>query len=1343
MAFAWFNLGVRFVGSQFTDGLRRAGEQFHSTVGGMDRDVARLTREVHKLEKAERAALEARNTAKKAHDSNVAAAKSRLDGERKIVTALRDEIRKVQADKLVGADKTSPEWKAWKARYDAALRTNKMAADQAAIDRAHSKATLDNARLTSAVRLEGYKKERALQEKVLAERQAKVAEIRARPITGDAARNPGHQAWIAQISALDTKLGQLRQDRAERGSAAQLAGQRVRGTREDLIAKLAAIPTKSGTLGRRDARVIVRDLIERGGDLGPLRAHIGPEADAHARALATQAGLRGEIGALTRELEGGSAARREIAAAAPDKSSAAVLAHADELRRAEAARSRAQRRLDIVSANLREVEAEESVRKLEAENAHANKSVAIRKKVLAAKQAVLNLFAEEPVKDVGDGSASTLQRLRKKLVSAILGVRIAGDSLAREKLDKSDLNVKELELEEARRAAQVKRDERTAAAELARENRMLATEQRNVRTMLRQHVMGSLFDAAMQFQAVRSAFSGISRLAQRGAEFQYKAQGISTLEGAASGTGQDVFATYSRLGRYQSEVLPLEAIGRLGDLSAAGYTRGEMPDAAASIFDTLLAARGEITTSGAFDLGVSLDRAFGGGGKTMRDSLDTAVRAANIFPMTVGKIRDMMGYATEAAVQYQQPLEEIMMLGGMMMPINKTASKTGTGIRNMLTSLVKPKTQKWLQAQGINVIGDNGQMKLAGDIYLEITQKLDEIEARDGKAKRQAIEYVLTGQRGGSAFAMFQRATSGTASAALRGTPFEGMRFESAKDAIEAMRLAIADSTGETRRMADEMRKTSFVLDLSFKASLERASIAAGTLILPIRDSMQQVGKTVLDWFTSMAGGGYDTPGSRAAGSSFGGALGGIALTAAGAWGTAGAASTLWGAVRNISDLARPSRIAAIAEEMRTGTDLASAITATRNLDTFGAKIARIASWEIPMLGTSLGGLLKGLGLIGFALGGFMLALESSRKAITDYTAQSERAISARQNRARGVLQALFEAQSEDKIRFNADGTAILPKSTEKATRAGGALTGTALAMLAAGETPQAIVEAEKRQLRGEITRYFTDKSGKIRDEEKYREQLKLFDEGWQDWEATAGKDLYEKMGYSMYGEKMAKRMGFSPDEYKKWLKAQSLKYDLNPFGESAGWGLERGGPRAMMVADALRSTDSKDIHEALGKMSPLDRSLFVSRISAADVEETGGGWFKQSAIGAGGFLGGLALEVLGEGGKSPGSLAMMMPRLADVPTRRDQFTDDWQYVRPDLGTVNLGAVLSTNVTATDRLNETMGKLADIGERQLANGGRAPSTTEMAAATFKALASALMPSPTRAVVPTGMARGTL
>lgn len=307
-----------------------------------------------------------------------------------------------------------------------------------------------------------------------------------------------------------------------------------------------------------------------------------------------------------------------------------------------------------------------------------------------------------------------------------------GRSDARQRYE-SELRLAQEELNARRRTADLARQGLEDAKIELRDSRAATKERKRVRreelleaqAERRRTMMSLTGELLAGFGMVKGAFRRIFGVSDRAAEFQYQARGLSAMLGRGRGGGEEMYADYARANKYQAEVSPTEAMARMRQLAAAGYSGAEIPGNVAAIFDTIGAAKGEITNEGAFQLGINLHRNFGGKYRSMRNLLDTAVMTSNRSPMTIGQVADASAYGIEAATQYGQTAESMLAAMGVLMPITKTASRAGTVYRNALASMVKPDNQKLLAEQGIRTTDANNRPRDMIEVMLDLNERLD------------------------------------------------------------------------------------------------------------------------------------------------------------------------------------------------------------------------------------------------------------------------------------------------------------------------------------------------------------------------------------------------------------------------------------------------------------------------------------------------------------------------------------------------------------------------------------------------------------------------------------------
>lgn len=593
-------------------------------------------------------------------------------------------------------------------------------------------------------------------------------------------------------------------------------------------------------------------------------------------------------------------------------------------------------------------------------------------------------------------------------------------------------------IDQTNKEKEAKKDALNKAREARDADIAKAAAAREAARALRQQLIGAITESvakiAMTLQFIKTVMA-----ATRSAEnFEFSARSVSALLGERRGSGEALYNQYfAKYGQIQSEVMPTAAVERMKQLAAAGYTKSGMVENTAAIFDVMLASAGELTEQSAADLGISLERAFGSLRMDMRTALDTAVKAANQFPMTVGNIRDALGYATEAAVQSGQSLEETLLVIGSIMPIAKTASKAGTITRNALLSLVKPESQQLLSELGVRPVDAEGKRRPMMDVFLDLNDQLKEvakgkaskfynspefIAAEKARAKaegrayeprsldkvfknqlgleREQLEFKLTGVRGGAIFAAINRMVE-TTTEKLQGTAFEGMRAADARTAFEFLRLGLSGAAGESARLAGELRRTSKMLGESFDASLERFKINLGTAALPMKDAFLAVGKQVLDYFSEKL-----TPAPGSGNEYIPGASTGV--NALGTFGAIAVTGALTAQVLKFGQALFQARaiIGTLAPIVTTGA------ATTGILATLGTAFGSIVSFLTGPFGLAIMGVTA-------ALVSFKVGADAAYKAVTDFSDYLDRQNKSRAQKEDKALGAMFEALASGKLKYD------------------------------------------------------------------------------------------------------------------------------------------------------------------------------------------------------------------------------------------------------------------------------------------------------------------------------------
>lgn len=361
-----------------------------------------------------------------------------------------------------------------------------------------------------------------------------------------------------------------------------------------------------------------------------------------------------------------------------------------------------------------------------------------------------------------------------------------------------------------------------------------------------------LLKVAATTAIVSGAYQAFIAVVRKGSqdfrEFQKETAALDALMGAASGTADDMFQSFSRTNKEIREFMPADVVARFRQFIQAGYSADRIAEATASTLNAVTASMGRLDLKKATELNITLERIFGGGG-SFGGQMDIALKAANQFPISVDQIADAMGYAAEASAVWDQSLQSTTIMLGNLIPITRTASKGGTAYRNALLSLSKPKTIEFLEKMGISLRDTTGDFRDAYQVLLDINDQFDIMAEKDKKFGTNTSAMMMRkigGVRGGATFAAIKRAPDTTVGKGV----FAGESAASARAAYVFSMHALSSAGGETARLAEEARKTSDVINQEFITSLRKASIEIGRAFTPMTDLIKKWTTSILDAMT-------------------------------------------------------------------------------------------------------------------------------------------------------------------------------------------------------------------------------------------------------------------------------------------------------------------------------------------------------------------------------------------------------------------------------------------------------------------------------------------------------------
>ena len=1227
-------IGVRVMSDEAVAGFRKSAAAAEALVSGQRANVRALEADLSRLRAKEEAASRNITAASREAAQWVEAHKIRNQELTREIEAQRRALSQINKQAPTGEAAYSKE-------YNAAVAYNKALDDRIAkakeygkVRAANAALEIENIRKEAAVasnkpaisaQVSALEKDRALIRRLNAEDKADAAAGR---IT--AKHRTALESYTKKAAALGETKGEIagvqsRIREFQRQATAGTTGHQllVSGARSEEDNKRLyddiTVRKKAGLITQAQAKKEA-DTLRLSGVFKTEQAAKIYAAEARARILSENISLTGLEAKSKKQLTSLTEAKEKVKATAGPTGEAALRAD----RRIEAtermltggeslATLRAQERSRAVDAAARveEIRNREAVKKANQVKAEA---------VLASRKQAL------PEQGMSEAAARN-QRLAAAVqseISAKVKERTENEQNAaalRVERDK-EIAQKRALIDQTNKEKEAKKDALNKAREARDADIAKAAAARDAARALRQQLVGAIADSvtkiAMTLQFIKTVMA-----ATRSAEnFEFSARSVSALLGERRGKGEALYSQYfAKYGQTQGEVMPTAAVERMKQLAAAGYTKSGMVENTAAIFDVMLASAGELTEQSAADLGISLERAFGSLRMDMRTALDTAVKAANQFPMTVGNIRDALGYATEAAVQSGQSLEETLLVIGSIMPIAKTASKAGTITRNALLSLVKPESQQILSELGVRPVDAEGKRRPMMDVFLDLNDQLEEVakgkaskfynspefiasEKARAKAEgrkyeprsldkvfknqlgleREQLEFKLTGVRGGAIFAAINRMPE-TITEKLKGTSFEGMRAEDARAAFEFLRIGLSGAAGEAARLAGELRRTSKVLGESFDASLERFKIALGTAALPMKDAFLSVSKQILDYATS-----FLTPAPGVGKEYIPGASTGLnaVSTFAGIAATGFLAKQVFSFGKALYDakaligLGAKSLLPAATAGAATAGVLGGISTAFTSMLTFL---------------TSPAGLIAAFGLAATSLFSLKTGIDTAYSSITDFSDYLDRQNKSRMQKEEKALGTVFEALGTGKLKYDEKTGNItgLTMSQYMDIVSAGPLAGTLLQGLVKGtikptDAGDVLFQARENTIKAQY-----------QDPVEQRKQLEILAQDRKRFNEDAMPKLLTGLALSDFGGSGSDGK-FTRNQVIYDFAARQMRAAENYFMYANQFPF--GGPEVALNKNFMREQEANTMEEAKRKASLLeniDYKLKLSRVPALD----------------------------------------------------------------------------------------------------------------------------------------------
>lgn len=310
------------------------------------------------------------------------------------------------------------------------------------------------------------------------------------------------------------------------------------------------------------------------------------------------------------------------------------------------------------------------------------------------------------------------------------------------------------------------------------------------------------------------------------ADFDTSMSKVSAISGA---TGDDFDALRSKAREMgaTTKFTAEEAGDAMTYMAMAGWKTEDMLNGVEGIM-YLAAASGEdlATTS---DIVTDALTAFGHSAEDSGRLADIMAAASSNANTNVGLMGETFKYVAPVAGALGMSMEDTAVAIGLMANAGIKGSMAGTSMRNILTRMAKPtkESQTAMDALGISLTNADGSMKSLEEIMQDMRVGFSGLT----EAEQAQYAAMLAGQRGMSGLLAIVNA---------------------APEDYEKLRLAVDNSTGSAKAMAETMQDNLAGQLTILKSQLQELAISFGDLLVPhIRKAVEWVQKQV-DAFNAM-----------------------------------------------------------------------------------------------------------------------------------------------------------------------------------------------------------------------------------------------------------------------------------------------------------------------------------------------------------------------------------------------------------------------------------------------------------------------------------------------------------
>ena len=215
------------------------------------------------------------------------------------------------------------------------------------------------------------------------------------------------------------------------------------------------------------------------------------------------------------------------------------------------------------------------------------------------------------------------------------------------------------------------------------------------------------------------------------------------VQAVSQATGKDFERLYDQakqLGATTSFTAGQVAGGQLS-LARMGFSPAEIE---ASIPGVLNLARATGTDlAQAADIAAGTLRAFSLEAGEMNRVSDVLVATANNSAQTLDDLGESMKYVAPVAYQYGLSVEQTAKALGVLANLQIKGTMAGTSLRQVMLQLTDPAIQKQLEAQGVQILDNTGNLRPLGDVMIDVGRAM----AKMTDAGRLALGKDLFGQR--------------------------------------------------------------------------------------------------------------------------------------------------------------------------------------------------------------------------------------------------------------------------------------------------------------------------------------------------------------------------------------------------------------------------------------------------------------------------------------------------------------------------------------------------------------------------------------------------------------------